>query len=92
MCIEVCDKHARIKDFRPGGPGNDNVFFALFFSNSVGRCVIPLEFLGKSVKHTFSCRKMYSVYDKRCFQFFSCRFNVIVTSQSDVPIYGLFRA
>ena len=28
---------------------------------SVGRCVIPWEFLGKSVKHTFSCRKMYPV-------------------------------
>ena len=28
---------------------------------SVGRCVIPWEFLGKSVKHTFSCRKMYFV-------------------------------
>ena len=29
--------------------------------NSVGRCVIPWEFFGKSVKHTFSCRKMYPV-------------------------------
>ena len=29
--------------------------------NSVGRCVIPWEFLGKSVKHIFSCREMYSV-------------------------------
>ena len=29
--------------------------------SSVGRCVIPWEFFGKSVKHTFSCRKMYSV-------------------------------
>ena len=38
--------------------------------NSVGRCVIPWEFLGKSVKHTFSCRKMYLVEEKRCFQFF----------------------
>ena len=28
---------------------------------SVGRCVIPWEFLGKSVKHIFSCREMYSV-------------------------------
>ena len=28
---------------------------------SVGRCVIPCAFFGKSVKHTFSCRKMYSV-------------------------------
>ena len=26
-------------------------------NNRVGRCVIPWEFLGKSVKHTFSCRK-----------------------------------
>ena len=30
-------------------------------SISVGRCVIPCAFFGKSVKHTFSCRKMYSV-------------------------------
>ena len=37
----------------------DNVIYAL--SNSVGRCAIPWEFLGKSVKHIFSCRKMYSV-------------------------------
>ena len=29
--------------------------------NSVGRCVIPWEFLGKSVKHIFSCREIYSV-------------------------------
>ena len=28
---------------------------------SVGRCVIPCAFFGKSVKHTFSCRKMYPV-------------------------------
>ena len=28
---------------------------------SVGRCGIPSSFLGKSVKHTFSCRTMYSV-------------------------------
>ena len=28
---------------------------------SVGGCVIPWEFLGKSVKHIFSCRKMYSL-------------------------------
>ena len=25
---------------------------------SVGRCVIPCAFFGKSVKHTFSCRKI----------------------------------
>ena len=30
-------------------------------SCSVGRCVIPWEFLGKSVKHTCSCRKMYPI-------------------------------
>ena len=36
---------------------------------SVGRCVIPCAFFGKSVKHTFSCRKMYPVYEKRCLQF-----------------------
>ena len=28
---------------------------------SVGRCVIPWEFLGKSVKHILSFREMYSV-------------------------------
>ena len=33
----------------------------LFAEVSVGRCVIPWEFLGKSVKHTFSCREMYPV-------------------------------
>ena len=27
---------------------------------SVGHCVIPCEFFGKSVKHTFSCRKIYT--------------------------------
>ena len=27
--------------------------------NSVGRCVIPCAFFGKSVKHIFSCSKMY---------------------------------
>ena len=31
------------------------------YINSVGRCVIPWEFLGKSVKHTCSCRKMYPI-------------------------------
>ena len=50
-----------------------------FFSrcNSVGRCVIPCAFFGKSVKHTFSCRKMYPVYEKICLQFFFC----VLTSQ-----------
>ena len=33
----------------------------LYLINSVGRCVIPWKFLGKSVKHTYSCRKMYPV-------------------------------
>ena len=28
---------------------------------SVGRCVIPCAFFGKSVKHTFSCKEMYPV-------------------------------
>ena len=27
--------------------------------SSVGRCVIPCAFFGKSVKHIFSCSKMY---------------------------------
>ena len=47
-------------------------------------------FLCKSVKHTFSSRKMYPV-EKRCFHF-SCCFNVMVTSQRDVPIFDLCRA
>ena len=60
---------------------------------SVGRCVILWEFLGKSVKRTFSCRKMYTImFKKKDVSNFSCRFNVMVTSQSDVPIFGLFRA
>ena len=29
------------------------------YSYSVGRCVIPCAFFGKSVKHIFSCSKMY---------------------------------
>ena len=33
----------------------------LYETYSVGRCVIPCAFFGKSAKHTFSCRKMYSV-------------------------------
>ena len=52
----------------------------------VGRNVIPCAFLGKSVKHTFSCRKNYPV-----FPMFSFCFNVMVTSQSDIPISDLFR-
>ena len=44
---------------------------------SVGRCVIPCAFFGKSVKHTFSRRKMYPVEEKRCLQFFFC----VLTSQ-----------
>ena len=31
----------------------------LHLSTSVGRCVIPCAFFGKSVKHIFSCSKMY---------------------------------
>ena len=42
----------------------------LFKPLSVGRCVIPCAFFGKSIKHTFSCRKMYSAKEKRCLQFF----------------------
>ena len=34
---------------------------ALYGLNSVGRCVIPWEFLGKSFKHIVSCREIYSV-------------------------------
>ena len=37
------------------------MFLGFFFAISVGRCVIPWEFLGKSVKHIFSCREMYFV-------------------------------
>ena len=32
----------------------------LRWTYSVGPCVIPCAFFGKSVKHMFSCRKMYS--------------------------------
>ena len=39
-------------------------------TDSVGRCVIPCAFFGKSVKHTFSCIKMCPVEEKRCLQFF----------------------
>ena len=55
-------------------------------SFSVGRCVILCAFLGKSVKHTFSCKKCI-LFKKKMFPFFSCSFNVMVTSQSDVPIF-----
>ena len=60
----------------------NNTNIRIFFTPSdryisVGRCVIPWEFLGKSVKHIFSCREMYSDYDKRCFQFFL----VVLTSR-----------
>ena len=37
----------------------ENMFAKI--SYSVGRCVIPWESLGKSVKHLFSCRKMYFI-------------------------------
>ena len=56
---------------------------------SVGRCVIPCASFGKSVKHTFSSRKMYSVKEKKMFTIFLWRFKVTVTSQSDVPIFSL---
>ena len=32
-----------------------------FLKTSVGRCVILCAFFDKSVKHAFSCRKMYPV-------------------------------
>ena len=66
---------------------------ALTCMNSVGRCVIPWEFLGKSVKHTYIfLSKNVSCLRKKMFPIFSCRFNVMVMSQSDVPIFGLLRA
>ena len=40
---------------------NSNRVLSHVLNDSVGRCVIPWEFLGKSVKHIFSCREMYSV-------------------------------
>ena len=62
------------------------------FIDSVGRCVCRVCIcFGKRGKHTFSCRKIYFVEEKRCFQFFACHFNVKVTSQSDVPQFGLFK-
>ena len=54
-------------------------------SFSVGRCVIPCTFLGKSVKHTFSCKNV-SCLRKKMFPIF-CSFNVMVTSQSNVPVF-----
>ena len=36
---------------------------------SSGRCVSMCAFFGKSCKHTFPCRKIYSVEEKRCLQF-----------------------
>ena len=44
--------------------------FLLMTPFSVGRCVIPCAFFGKSVKHIFSCSKMYPYWEKRCLQFF----------------------
>ena len=37
----------------------DEITFICNHSISVGRCVIPCAFFGKSVKHIFSCSKMY---------------------------------
>ena len=37
---------------------------------SVGRCVIPCAFFGKSVKYTFSCRKYILNKKKKMFTIF----------------------
>ena len=65
-------------------PTNDHTqirFCTLWVCNqqdySVGPCIIPCAFFGKSVKHTCLCRKMYSVQEKICLQFFFC----VLTSQ-----------
>ena len=63
----------------------------LYERYSVGRCVIPCAFFGKSVKHTFSCRKMYHVLEKKMFTIFLWRFKVTVTSQSDAPFLAYLR-
>ena len=47
------------------------VVVGLSIALSVGHCVIPCVFWGKSVKHTFSCRKnVFCLTKKQCFQFF----------------------
>ena len=54
---------------------------------SVGRCVIPWEFWVK-VSNIHFLVKNVSCLRKKMFPIFSCRFNVMVTSQSDVPIFA----
>ena len=58
---------------------------------SVARCVIPCVCYGKSVKHKFSCRKKSVLFKKKRLQF-ALLFYVMVNSQSDKTIFGLFRA
>ena len=52
---------------------------------------MPCAFLGKSVEHTFPCRKCI-LFKKKDVSNFSCCFKVMVTSQSDEPIICLFNA
>ena len=42
---------------------------------------------GKSCKHTFSCRKIYSVEEKDVYNFFIVK----VTSQNHVPFFGFLK-
>ena len=44
--------------------------YLLYCLVSVGRCVIPCAFFGKSVKHIFSCRQIYPGEEERYLQFF----------------------
>ena len=50
--------HDRLENAKKPISIKKNVQYVVF---SVGRCVIPWEILGKSVKHIFSCREMYCV-------------------------------
>ena len=60
-------------------------------TDSVGRCVIPCAFLVKVSKILFLVKNL-SYLRKKMFTIFFWRFNVTVTSQSDVPILSLFKA
>ena len=58
---------------------------------SVGRCVIPCAFLVKVSNIHFLVEKCILFKKKDVYNFF-WRFNVTVTSQSDVTIFSLFKA
>ena len=66
--LKVSSNRLREPGIELGTPGYEGIdlstcykFYSKYRSQtiSVGRCVIPWEFSGKSAKHTFSCRKMY---------------------------------